>query len=69
MKALKNSDFIKVVNGNKYICFLYKFVVLCKYLDFAILFDNLELLIDGLRMCGEAYLDYDNITNAFFCFN
>ena len=44
-------------------------IVLSKYLDFAIMFDNLELLIDCLRMCGEAYLDFDNIPNAFFCFD
>ena len=41
---------------------------MCDYIDFAVFIDDIDILIEAIQMVGEAYLDFDNIANAFFAF-
>ena len=44
------------------------FLVLCDYIDFAVFIDDIDLLIQTIKMVAAAYLDFDNLANAFFAF-
>ena len=41
---------------------------MCDYIDFAVFIDDIDILIEAVQMVGEAYLDFDNLANAFFAF-
>ncbi len=60
---------VKVVNSfSKNIFQFLIFKVLCDYIDFSIFVDDIDNLIDSIQMVGEAYLDFDNLPNAFFAY-